>query len=364
MTKKIRSLILVLCIVLFLVISPYIIIYSLGYRVDFEQKKIVTTGGIYVKALPQGADIIVDSKISNKTSFLSPTVFVQNLLPKQHQVEIKKDGYYDYKKTLEVKEKEVTKLDRVILFKTKIPFEILTDKTNSPFSKKEPEQLFFIQNGNLYTHGLKKSAIILKKVFAFEVSGNSIIWLGLDGYLYSSSQDGKNTDKLSQIPLKINKNNSYKFTVVSQYIFLKENNSLLLFNQKTKIFKTFYGLVKDLVISPDGQKILYYNDNEVLYSYLNSDDPEKIFLNRFSEKIGDCFWLNDDYLIFDLGGKIIISETDNRDSINTITLPQTLSLADGTFIEIKNPKIFLNHQDEKLYILIKDTLLSSERLIP
>ncbi|MBI3631423.1 MAG: PEGA domain-containing protein [Candidatus Staskawiczbacteria bacterium] len=355
MTKKIRSLILVLCVILFLIVAPYIIIYSLGYRVDFEQKRIVITGGIYVKALPQGADIVVDSKIINKTSFLSPTVFVQNLLPKQHQVEIKKDGYYDYKKTLEVKEKEVAKLEHVILFKTKIPFEILTDKTNSPFSMKEPAQPFIIKNGNLYNNSPGNSAIILKKALSFEVSGNNIIWLGLDGYLYNSSQDGKSTEKLSQAPLKINKNNSYKFTIISQNIFLKENNSLLLFNQKTRTFETFYNLVKDLKISPDGQKILYYNDNEILYSYLNSDNPEKIFLNRFSEKIGDCFWINDDYLIFDLGGKIIVFETDNRDNINTVTLPQTLSA---------NDKIFLNQQDKKLYILTKDILLASERLIP
>ncbi len=367
MTKKTRFLILVLCVVLFFIIAPYIVIYSLGYKIDFEQKKIVITGGIYVRALPQGVDVIIDSKINNTTSLLYPTVFVQNLLPKQHSILIKKDGYYNYKKNLEVKEKEVIKLEQVILFKEKILFDILTDKTNSPFSKKDPEQLFIIENGDLYKNNSEKLEVILKNILSFEVSDNNIIWLGLDGFLYSSSQDGKITNKLSQTPLKITIKSNYKFTIVPQNIFLLENNNLLLFNQKTKIFETFYGLVKDLKISPDGQKILYYNDNEILYSYLNSDNPEKIFLNRFSEKIGDCFWLNDNYLIFDLGNKIIISETDNRDSINTITLSQNLSLAD---------KILFNQQDKKLYILTQNpdskaklttgqsNILVSERLIP
>ena len=365
MTKKTRSLILVLCVVLFFIIAPYIIIYSLGYRIDFEQKKIVITGGIYVRALPLGSDVIVDSKIKNTTSFLSPTVFVQNLLPKQHSILIKKGGYYDYKKNLEVKEKEVVKLEQVILFKEKILFDILTDKTNSPFfslrdisqseTKKDQEQLFIIKNGNLYKNSPETSVAILKKVFSFGVSGNNIIWLGLDGFLYSSSQDGKITNKLSQTSLKIINNRAYKFTIISSNVFLKEDNNLLLFNQKTKTFETFYSPVKDLKISPDGQKILYYNDNEILYSYLNSGNPEKIFLNRFSEKIGESFWLNDNYLIFSLGEKIVISEIDNRDSINIITLLQTLSPSD---------KISFNQQDKKLYILTKDTILSSERLIP
>ena len=173
--------------------------------------------------------------------------------------------------------------------------------------------------------------------------------------MYSSSQDGKTTNKLSQIPLKVDIKNSYKLTIINQNVFLIENNNLLLFNQETKTFETFYGLVKDLKISPDGQKILYYNDNEIMYSYLNSKTPEKIFLNRFSEKIGDCFWLNDNYLIFDLAGKIVISEIDNRDSINTITLAQAISPSD---------KILFNQEDEKLYILTENNILVSEKLLP
>jgi|SRR3989344_2314674 len=355
MTKKIRLIIFYVCAVVFFIIAPYIIIYSLGYRIDFEQKKLVTTGGIYVRALPQGADVIVDSKISNRISLLSPTVFVQNLLPKQHSILIKKEGYFDYKKNLKVEEKEVARLERVILFKKDIVFNELTDKTVSPFLKNEEVQYFIIKSGNLYENNIEKPTAILKKVLSFKVTNNNIIWLNSDGFLYSSSQDGKTTNKLSQIPLKVDIKNSYKLTIINQNVFLIENNNLLLFNQETKTFETFYGLVKDLKISPDGQKILYYNDNEIMYSYLNSKTPEKIFLNRFSEKIGDCFWLNDNYLIFDLAGKIVISEIDNRDSINTITLAQAISPSD---------KILFNQEDEKLYILTENNILVSEKLLP
>ena len=157
MTKRIRFIILVICVVLFFVVSPYIVVYSLGYRIDFEGKKITATGGINVRALPQGAEVIVDSKSGGKTSFLSPTVFVQNLLPKKHSILIRKDGYFSYQKTLEVKEKEVTRLDQVILFKEKISFEKLADKTQSPFAKQEQ---FFIKNNNLYQNNNDKSVLI------------------------------------------------------------------------------------------------------------------------------------------------------------------------------------------------------------
>jgi hypothetical protein len=226
---------------------------------------------------------------------------------------IRKDGYFSYQKTLEVKEKEVTRLDQIILFKEKISFETLADKTQSPFTKQEQ---FFIKNNNLYQNNNNKSVLIIKNIIAFNIYQNNIYWVGKDNLLYKSDFSGIN---------------------------------------EIQVFESFYNPVKNIKISPDGQKILFYNDNEIIYSYLNSKDSEKIFLNRFSEKIGDCFWLNNDYLIFNLGEKIVISEIDNRDNLNMVNLSQTLLLTD---------KIYLNQQEKKLYILTKDDLLISEKLIP
>ena len=122
--KKTRLIITIIYVVLFLIATPSIVLYSLGYRIDFEGRKIISTGGIYVRVLPSGADIIINS-VKSKTGFFSNSVFVQNLSPKTHEVLIKKEGYYDYKKELLVKENEVTKLENVILFKKNIVFELL-----------------------------------------------------------------------------------------------------------------------------------------------------------------------------------------------------------------------------------------------
>ena len=83
-----------------------------------------------------------------------------------------------------------------------------------------------------------------------------------------------------------------------------------------------------------------------------------------SEKITDCLWLNNDYIIFTAGDKITISEIDYRGNINAITLPQTIAISPDKKIDIKNPQIFFNQQSSKLYILTADTLLLSERIIP
>ncbi|OGZ62414.1 MAG: hypothetical protein A3C58_03210 [Candidatus Staskawiczbacteria bacterium RIFCSPHIGHO2_02_FULL_34_10] len=373
MTKKIRLIILAVCVLLFIIITPYVVLYSLGYRIDFENKKIVTTGGIYVRVLPQGSEVLIDSKINNKTGLFSNSVFVQNLLPKQHSVLIKKDGYYNYQKNLLVKENEVTKLEHVILFKKNILFEILADKNQSPFNQPVIEDKYIIKNSNLYYSSakenanitlLQKNTSIIKNLVSFKVLNNNIIWLALDGLLYSSDINGKNAQNLSEIKLKINNINIYKIFTFDQEIFLKNNNSLLLLNKETKAFSDFYGNVRDLKTSPNSQKLLYYNDHEILLSDMNQLNSERTLLNRFSNQINDCYWINDDYIIIQLEDKILISEINVIDKVNTVELPKAVSLTDGTNVDLKNIKILFNQQEKKLYILNQKNTLISERLIP
>ena len=373
MTKKSRRIIFFICIILFLLIAPYIVMYSLGYRVDVANKKIVTTGGIYVKALPQGANVIIDSKINKKTGILSNAVFVQNLLPKQHTVVIKKEGFHDYQKTLEVKEREVTKLEHIILFKNNIVFQILEDKTQSPFNKKTLEDAYIIKNNTLYYSDIEennqlsptqKNTPIIKNIIAFKVLDKNIVWLSLDGFLYNFNMERKNTEKLSVRDIFIHQKNIYTLLIFNQTIFLKENDTLFIFDEKIKSFENFYGSVKNMQISPDRQKILYCNDHEILFSFLNSNNPEKIFLNRFSKKINECHWINNEYVIFSLENSIIISEIDKRGNINAISLKETISLQGNADINIQSQEILFNKEDGKLYILTQNTILVSEKLIP
>ncbi len=293
MSKRARLIILIICIVAFFLLTPFVVGYSLGYRIDFEQKKIVATGGIYLRAWPSPAQVFVDSKPVDQTSLITNSIFAQNLFPRNHTITMKKESYFDYQKTLEVKEKEVTKLEHIILFKKNIAFQALVDKTQSPFQKEQPS----FKN---------------KNALFFDIYQNSVYWVSKDGSLYQSDLLGKN---------------------------------------QSQIFESFYSPVKNIKISPDRTKVLYYNDYEILYSYLSDKNFNKIFLNRFSEKIGEVLWLNNDYVVFTLAGKIKISEIDNRNEINMVEIQQPAD------------KIYFSQQDKKLYIQTGKEVLVSEQLM-
>lgn len=342
MTKRTRFVILVLCAAVFLTAVPYIILYSLGYRVDFEHLKLTATGGIYVRAFPAADQVFIDSGFPQKPGIFNNAVFVQNLLPQNHTVLITKTGFYDYSKTLPVAQNEVTKLENVALFKKDISFEILADKTLSPFSG-------------------QKTVPAIKNMLAYATQSDNILWLSSDGFLYQSDLLGKNAVKISQTALKINKSNYYKLAISGQNIFLITGNDLLQFNSQTKNFDAFAENVINAVFSPDS-KNLAYNSTSKIKVYSFADQKTDVVFT--GSQITDCQWLNNDYLVFVSDSQIIISEIDTRGNVNSITLPSEITLDSGKIISIKSPQIIWNLAEGKLYILTDKTFLVTEKLTP
>lgn len=371
MRKKTRLIILLVCVTCFFVIAPVLVLYSMGYRFDFEKMKVTSTGGIYIRTFPAAEQIIVDSRPPEKPGMFSNSIFMQSLLPNLHTILVKKTGYYDYFKTLLIQEKQVTKIENVLLFKKNIAFNEITGQTNSPFTIQEK---FTIKNSNLYYSDVpensalsatQKATPVLKKIVAFSIQNNNIVWLGSDGILYKSDQGNLSADPVKAIltPLKIIKTGSYKIITDSKNTFVNNDGNLLFLNTKTNELDSFASLVKNAKISPDDKNIIYYGDKNLYISLLSNESGEKVLLYRSPEKITDCVWLNNDYIIISSATNIIISEIDYRGNVNTVTLPQTTTIA-GKETDISKPQIFFNRQDGKLYILANDILLSSEKLVP
>jgi hypothetical protein len=446
MTKKIRLTILVFCVVCFFIIAPYIILYSLGYRVDFENKKIVATGGIYIRTFPTAEQIIIDSKISQKPGMFNNSIFIQSLLPKDHTILIKKSGYYDYYKTLDVLEKEVTKLENILLIKNNVAFlaidnnvdyfslapnnkNILATNTDAKgikikyfsltnttapsetllkqsgkisnikwsddsilaiitlqtpnttlyflfdslkqtqtvtqiplldknsqqisFNPQNSQEIFFIKNKILYLLNNNKTTTVVSNVATYAIDNGNIIWFPIGGPLYKSDHSGKLLETMSPT-LPASTVNAYnKILAGAGQIFAIYNGNLFLLDQNNKLFKSISKdiMATDMKISPNGQGLLYCSDSKIFYYDILTTESDVLFLDN-SNKITDCFWLNNDYVIFKSGNKIIISEIDHRGNINNFTLPQTAN------------KIFFNSQDNKLYILTEKILLASEKLTP
>lgn len=363
MAIKTRLIILALCCLAFLVLTPYLVLYSLGYRIDFANMKVVATGGIYVYVAPEDSQVAIDETLQSGNGLFSSYIFQQNLLPGLHIVSIKKDGYYEYHKSLEVLEKEVTKLENVVLFKKDLVFDMVTDAKKIAAIQQLPKEQFVIKSGNLYPTETSEdmpllTTPVIKKIAAYTVADNSILWLGTDGFLYRSSMTGANPEKLSTVAIVISAKKTYQIINTFGDIFLKSGDAFLIFDRETKIFANLHSLVKNMAVSPNNQSLLFYNDSEIFYTDSQESKTKSVFLKKSKEKITQAAWVNDHYIIFTKGNSIAISEIDVRGNVNEVTL------RGPTSTQLQNPKIFFPREENRLYIITGKTTIVSEKLIP
>jgi len=125
MNKKSKNALFWICLILFLIATPAILFYCLGYRIDFLGEGIVKTGALYLKTAPKQAQISLDDKIKQKTDFFFGTALIENLLPQDYRIKIEKQGYQAWEKTLSIEEGQATEAKNITLVPEKLDLEVL-----------------------------------------------------------------------------------------------------------------------------------------------------------------------------------------------------------------------------------------------
>ena len=346
MTKRSRTILFYICLFLFLLASPIAVLYSQGYRFDFSPEpggKIITkTGGLFLKIEPRQAEIYIDGELKKKTDFLFGSSLTKDLLPKNYAVSVKRTGFWPWEKNLKINEKEVTEAKSIILFPENPAFSALSENEKNPFLEEE------------------STTTAPKNILAYQKINNDIYYLDNAGFVFRSDSSFLPKEKLNTTALSIKQKTEYELRIFPGYVFVEAGQILYLLNPETKSFDNFFEPARDLKLSPDGRKIVYFSDYEIwiLFTQDIFDQPQKkagenLFLNRFSEKIGDIFWLNPNYLVFNTGDKIKISEIDDRDRINIYHIG-----------EFTNPAIKFTPANNKLYILSESEIYVSANLLP
>lgn len=107
MTLRTRRILLVIAVVLFMIFSPLVILYSFGYRYDPRGGKMIQTGIIYI--IPQPQDnvkiFINDNEETERLSikgFFKKDYVIYNLLPQTYNIKVRRDGYSEWEKRLAV----------------------------------------------------------------------------------------------------------------------------------------------------------------------------------------------------------------------------------------------------------------------
>lgn len=423
MEKKTRKVLLFIFFLIFILVAPILTLYVQGYRFDFENKRLTQTGGIFIKTInPKQVEVHLDGKLSKKTDFFFSSTLIENLLPKNYNIKVQKQGYYTWEKNLEVKEKQVAEARSIVLLPKDPEFQLLTtgveniwfseDKSKTIIKEREKNiwtlklynleknvksqliketdtyktgadliDLQFTNNDKLMLQIENKEQIsyfelkidsipplltkvkapqpLIEDALSYESFNEAIYYLDSSGDLYKTDTSLTNNEKITSQAFDIKQETKYKLHVFEKAIFLQEGKTIYLFDQEKKIFEKFSENINYIKISPDKRKLVYFSDSEIKILFLE----EQNFQPRFNK--GENMFLmrlsesmND---IFWLNPDYLILITDNMLKIVEIDNRDRVNIID--IVTVKNPEIFLNRKTKKLYLLDRGNLFVSERII-
>lgn len=124
MPLRLRQFIFAVLALFFVISAPLIILYTAGYKYNFNKNIVEKTGSLVLDSVPPKARILLNERDAHK---LTPTTF-SHLLPDDYRIRLEKEGYYPWEKTLPVTSKLTTFATDVVFFREASP--------EIPFNKK------------------------------------------------------------------------------------------------------------------------------------------------------------------------------------------------------------------------------------
>jgi len=325
MTRRIRRLLLCSAILFFVVATPSILFYAWGYSFDWQNKKLVLTGGFYLKSLPKKAKVYLNDKLKEKET----PAFIKRLLPKEYQVKITKQGFHPWQKKLRVESKLVTEARNILLIPLNPEIEIVNEKLPVDFSLKE---------------------------FLVQEESDTIFYIQEPSYiLYKTDRNSSYQEQISLAPLPAEYQYQIFVSPNEKIAVLNEKRQLYFLNPETRSFELLEENVQEVQFANDNKKLLYSTPTEIWVYYLediliqpNKKAREKELITRLSQKIETAFWYpeTNEHIVFTVSQTVKIIELDDRDYRNTHDL-----------FNFEVSQIAYSPTDKKLYFVKGEKLL-------
>lgn len=128
MTHSFRKKIFWIFVVIFALTGTAIIYYAKGFRFDMATLSITHTGAIEIESAPRTVDIYLNEEsYKNKSSIIQKGTLIKSVIPKKYRLVLKKEGFHDYEKNIDVQENRVTRVLNALL----VPLVIQTATSSS-----------------------------------------------------------------------------------------------------------------------------------------------------------------------------------------------------------------------------------------
>lgn len=180
-THSKRLLLLILFIIAFFVISPIIIMYTAGYRYDWQSGLLKETGAISIDIEPENAAIYLNGiKLKDEMP-----VRLKNIAPAKYNLRATAPGYFDWLKEIEVKNKQTNYTKEISLLKKNKPQILINEKIEDFAISYDGRFIIYSMNKNKSSeiwlwNNDKQSATIL---FNLNIPKPAMVWAKKNNYI-------------------------------------------------------------------------------------------------------------------------------------------------------------------------------------
>jgi hypothetical protein len=428
MTKRQRSTLFFALLFLFLLIGPALVFYSQGYRIDFSQRKIIQTGALYFQITPRTASIEVtyqtEKPIKKTTDFLVGTAFIENLLPKRHNIKVEKLGYHSWQKTVEIGERITTDFKNIVLIPKEPEFQLIAQEIEdifehsgkiivkrhqdqwtlsvygqSPFFSYQEDKDFEISfnsdqaliktNNQYYLAFINKDQPIVldlpEKVKKVSLDSKRILYLK-ENSLFAYDYQNQKTVLLLEKVLDYHERGDNDFFFILEngdvmrnlsaprkqgkteknnpQLFFPNSQELMIRENNSFFFldqeKTGFQSQYQPITSPDFKKLVYYTDHEIGLFFFDN-----VFDQPQRKPLDDVFLTRFSEKISDVAWytpHYLVFTVLNEIKIMEIDDRDNLNIV--SLATFSNPKIIFNSSQKRIYVLSENKLLVSKKLVP
>lgn len=296
---------------LFILVSPVIVAYAMGYTIDFSRGSISKVGGIFVKSAKGGFSVYLDGEFQKETSLLSSGALLTGLQPGNYDLRIEKEGFKFWVKNVKVDAGIVAEIRDVLLVpdpirlanttKEELYTINLANQKNKNYQLTRGGDLLDLNKSVVSSEDSENQAtsspkVIATKIKFFEKVGEYIFLVSRQGFLARLNPNDNSIETIGRLGFFIDER-PFKFRNAGDYVFVIDSAGGGYLLDKNELKNTFHSEIleayfdkednKILLVRKDGLEVVWLADNP-RQPFQKTGDKEVVFTSK--DKIKDARW--------------------------------------------------------------------------
>jgi len=353
MTKKNRRIFFYGAVAVFVILTPILIAYSLGYTFHPSTGELERTGGIFIKSKTPRLSIFLDGTFVKVTSYLSGDALLADITPGAHHLRLEKTDFRPWSITLRVEPAMVTDLRNILLIPTAIPIatstadelaSLRTSATTGSFRTLAPYETVSVPNlptssltpsfsinskGDLIGKTSTTTLRLVPHVNSFGVIDDMVYFIDKNGFLGKLYPISKVITTIGRPGFYLSKKSATFLAAPTGSLVILDSSGGLFLSDGSTTIQPITGGVRQIEFDANGQKILLRKDQSIDIVWLQDNifqpfqkagTMEEVFAS--DALIDDADWFFDDnaHIAFRTIDGIFFTDIDPRDGKNIMRL--------------------------------------------